>query len=382
MQERKPEVKAIKAYIQTLIATIPEPRAGKNLKFPREFLILCLLFSHIAEPDGWYAKADYCEDHFHEIVAIYNDLGYTKQIKAAPSHDTLNRFSIIITLDAYVEFQCNFIESIEKGQIIVDGKLMRTIQKMSPNSKAYTVNVYSVEHNMCFQQGFCNRKKGELATALELLNPMNIKGKIVTADALYCQTRVMQIIGDKEADYCIQLKMNQKRACAKAEKLLDDPNLVGDNIIKIEEDRDGQKILRTYRFVTNVNELKDAKELKRFPYLKTIIAEEKLVADKGSNYKLSEQKRYFLTSSDNIDELPTNIRNHWYIENKLHYNLDVLMREDSCRSRKGNAPKNINILNKICLFIINKAAEVFDRPLKRAKATITRLSPIQLYNAV
>lgn len=73
------------------------------------------------------------------------------------------------------------------------------------------------------------------------------------------------------------------------------------------------------------------------------------------NGEISTEDRYFITSLTNIDEIAFAIRHHWSIENQLHWNLDVIFREDSARARKDNSPLNMNILRKTALNLLNQA---------------------------
>ena len=70
---------------------------------------------------------------------------------------------------------------------------------------------------------------------------------------------------------------------------------------------------------------------------------------------ITRDTRYFITSLSNIDEFSDAVRKHWSIENQLHWNLDVIFREDAARARKDNSPLNMNVLRKTALFLANQA---------------------------
>ena len=71
--------------------------------------------------------------------------------------------------------------------------------------------------------------------------------------------------------------------------------------------------------------------------------------------EISSDTRCFITSLTNIDEFAYSVRRHWSIENQLHWNLDVIFREDDARARKDNSPLNMNILRKTALALVNQA---------------------------
>ena len=71
--------------------------------------------------------------------------------------------------------------------------------------------------------------------------------------------------------------------------------------------------------------------------------------ESGGN--VTSDTRYFITSLTSIDEFSDAVRKHWSIENQLHWNLDIIFREDASRARKDNSPLNMNVLRKTALFL-------------------------------
>ena len=73
------------------------------------------------------------------------------------------------------------------------------------------------------------------------------------------------------------------------------------------------------------------------------------------NSQQREEKRYYITSLTDLSEFSDAVRKHWSIENQLHWNLDVLFRDDACRVKKDNSPLNMSVLRKCALNLLNQA---------------------------
>lgn len=71
--------------------------------------------------------------------------------------------------------------------------------------------------------------------------------------------------------------------------------------------------------------------------------------------KETTETRYYITSLTTLTEFADTVRKHWCIENQLHWNLDVIFREDACLAKKDNSPKNLNIIRKIAMRLLNAA---------------------------
>ena len=178
------------------------------------------------------------------------------------------------------------------------------------------------------------------------LNMFDFEGSIITTDAMGCQKVIVSQIIDNKADYVIGLKGNQGNLFEDVKfyfrsesvpKLLEGP-----------EKGHGRIEAREYYLETDIEWLEQKSE---WSGLNAIGAVHSTVEEEG---RVRQETRYFITSLTEIADFAYAVRKHWSIENQLHWNLDVIFREDASRARKDNSPLNMNILRKTALSLARK----------------------------
>ena len=190
-------------------------------------------------------------------------------------------------------------------------------------------------------------KSNEITAIPDLLEWLDIKGAIITIDAMGCQREIAEKIINKEADYILALKGNQGTLHKDIVDVFEDDELLKELHVKLYEDADkghGRIEERRCKAVLMPESL--AKE-HNWPGLKTII---EISSKRTIGDKVEREKRYYISSIEpNAQLLSESIRSHWAIENSLHYILDISFRDDDSRIRKGNAPQNIGIIKHAAL---------------------------------
>ena len=128
------------------------------------------------------------------------------------------------------------------------------------------------------------------------------------------------------------------------------PELYHNITSKCTLDKDHGRIeKREYSLTTDISWLERRAEWQNLHAIGMVRSE----TESGGN--VTSDTRYFITSLTSIDEFSDAVRKHWSIENRLHWNLDVIFREDAARARKDNSPLNMNVLRKTALFLANQA---------------------------
>ena len=201
-----------------------------------------------------------------------------------------------------------------------------------------------------------DEKSNEITAIPKLLKVLDIKGAIVTIDALGCQKEIVSTIIDKEADYLITLKKNQEGLYNRVENLFREAfakERVGyefsDYIPRGVSH--GRKEMRIYQVLNNVQDLVDPDE--QWKRLTSVCRVQYYALLKNGKSKL--ETRYFITSlSHQAPQMSQSIRGHWSIENQLHWVLDVDFNEDDSRIKKDNAPENLAIIRHIALNLLKQ----------------------------
>jgi len=180
---------------------------------------------------------------------------------------------------------------------------------------------------------------------------IDIKGDTVTIDAMGCHSEIAAKIRSKQADYVLAVKENQRtlheeikeyfQFLDEGKRARDLPEDVWESDIEKEHGRIEKRRVRTacgIGFLSNRKQWKDIKTIVEYRCERTVREETAITC------------QYYISSKEGFaDEFGRIIRNHWSIENNLHWALDVSFGEDRCRARKDNSPKNLTVLRKIAL---------------------------------
>lgn len=241
----------------------------------------------------------------------------------------------------------------EIKEISIDGKAIRSTNNHGNPAKALQiVTAYEVNSKIPVAQIEIKDKTNEIIAGREILNMFEIKGAIITADAIHCQKETIKEIVEKEGEYIIQIKENQKSLYQDIRLLFDD-NLAdkksSSEYLESETDEmNGGRIEKRTCYVLqgleSLNYLKD--RLKEWSKVKQIFCIKREVEKKG---KKTEEKSYYITSlTEKPEKLMKYVRNHWKIES-MHWMLDVDFKEDNCPIQSENTQKILNMLRKLAI---------------------------------
>jgi predicted transposase YbfD/YdcC len=266
---------------------------------------------------------------------------------------------------AFGRLTATLVAALAKGGVIaIDGKSLKgAYEKGEKSSPRMMVSAYAAGLRLTLAT-VAAKDRNEVDAALEVLGLIDLKGKIVTADALHCHRRMVETIIEKGGDYCITLKGNQDsllsdaRAClGKADKAKKKPPAA-----KTEESGHGRIETR----VAVVVEAQGMAEHHEFAGLKAFGRIESTRQIDGRTE--TDVRFYALSRKLTPQELLATARAHWQIENALHWQLDVSFREDAARNRKDNGPANIAVLRRRALDVarLDQSKGSLTAKLKRA----------------
>jgi len=192
-------------------------------------------------------------------------------------------------------------------------------------------------------------KSNEITAVPKLLKMLTLKGAIVTADALNCQRTIAAQIVDQQGDYALALKGNQGTLFDDVVLLLDDPESKVSTAQPVVEADHGRIETRTATVSTEIDWLEKQHQ---WPGLKAI---GKVVRVRETAEKTTSETAYYLLSAALPPErFNAVVRQHWGIENSLHWRLDVVMNEDRDRTRMGHGPENLAVLRHMAINAMQK----------------------------
>jgi predicted transposase YbfD/YdcC len=214
-------------------------------------------------------------------------------------------------------------------------------------------------------------KSNEITAIPLLLDVLDLKDALVSIDAIGCQIEIASKIIDKAGDYLLAVKQNQKTLYEDIQSafLVHENN---ENTTFVTEEINGSKFeKRTCKIMTDITHITKAEDWKN---LQTIVKIESEIYHKSKN-KTTTEERYYISSQTNSPETFLKYtRNHWLIENKLHWSLDVILKEDQSRKRNNNVTENFSIVLKLVLKLLQ------EKQLKNKKISIKRMRKMAAWN--
>jgi predicted transposase YbfD/YdcC len=270
-----------------------------------------------------------------------------------PSHDTFSRLFRNLAPEQFGEsfrrFMAQFSEQLQ-GVVAIDGKVLRrSFDRASGKSPLHMVSAWGSEQRLVLAQIATDAKSNEITAVPRLLRMLSLKGTIVTADALNCQRAIAEQIVEQKGDYALALKGNQGTLYDDVVLLLDDPELKSSIAAPVVEADHGRIETRTATVSTEIDWLQKQHQ---WPGLKAI---GKVVRRRETADKTTTETAYYLLSQVLSPERFNQVaRQHWGIENSLHWRLDVVMNEDQDRTRMGHGPHNLAVLRHMAINAMQK----------------------------
>lgn len=335
---------------------LPDPRSERNQDHPLLSILLVAICGAISGADNWvdieaYGKAK--QEWLKTLIALPHGI---------PSHDTFGRVFRFIDPQAFQERFLGWVGQLGEvthGQVVaMDGKHMRG-SKDAPRGKEglYMVSAWAVEQGIVLGQRAVDEKSNEITAIPELLEVLALDGCIVTIDAMGCQTDIAEKIVSQGAHYMLAVKGNQGT-------LAQD---IADLFAGFEHDH-WHAVVHDYHKTVNkdharleirecwvVSQPEYLTYLRRYPDWKDLHSLVKVLSQRRLNGKITTKTRYFISSLNPTAQHALAIcRDHWQIENDLHWVLDVAFAQDHNRVHKDHAPQNLAVLQHIALNLLKQ----------------------------
>jgi len=330
---------------------LPDLRQSGKVMYPlAEVLLLCLL-AVLAGAETITDIARFGEKKL-ELLRLFRPFD-----AGTPAHDHLG--DILATLDAEA-FQRCFVAwvaaliGVAEGVIAIDGKTVRR-SKGAGQAAIHMVSAFAARQRLVLGQVKVADKANEIVAIPKLLDMLAIEGAIVTIDAMGCQRAIAQKIIDKKADYLLALKGNQGTLRDDVELFANEQKAKDfkDTTVSRHETVDGDHGRIETRSVTVIHDVGWLRERHQWPGLQSVVMVE---STREIGDKIERETRFYVTSLALLASLiGPYIRDHWAVENSLHWVLDMVFRDDECRLRTLNAPANFTTLKHMALNLIRKA---------------------------
>jgi predicted transposase YbfD/YdcC len=345
---------------QTPVATITEHFS--KLDDPRRYnkrhllldIIVIAICAAICGADNWVEVENFGnakQDWFKQFLKLPHGI---------PSHNTFGRVFAFLDTE---QFQACFVEWIQavnevtQGQIVaIDGKKLRRSHDRTIGKNAiHMVSAWASENRLVLGQIKVDDKSNEIPAIPQLLDMLEISGCIVTIDAMGCQKEIAKKVIDGNADYMLAVKGNQGNLYEDVKGLFDyarETAFVDCDYYRTEDNGHGRIEFRECWTISDPEYLGRIRNLSDWKDLQTIVM---VKSERRIGEKRTSEVRHYISSLDgDAKQALKAVREHWGIENKVHWVLDIAFREDDSRIRKGNGAQNFAVLRHIALNLLKQ----------------------------
>jgi predicted transposase YbfD/YdcC len=336
---------------------LPEPRQKAKVLYPLPELLLCCLVGVLCGAEGWVEVEEYGEaklDFLRRFLPFEHGIA---------SHDTFS--DVFNALDregfkaAFIAWTAALQEDIREI-VAIDGKtLRRSFDRGQGHGPIHMISAWATGQRLVLGQLAVGAKDNEITAIPELLALLSLKGAIVTIDAIGCQKKIADAIRRRGADYLLALKDNQPTLHRDVADFLIEQRAVGfkdcaagSSATHQTTDADHGRIETRHHWITS-----DIAWLRqRHPAWPDLTSIAMIEAERQEPGKpATRQTRFYIASiAPDAVEFARAARQHWGIENGLHWVLDVILREDECRIRKRNGPANFATIRHITLNLLQR----------------------------
>ncbi len=242
------------------------------------------------------------------------------------------------------------IHILTEGQVVtIDGKKLRgSYNREDRASTIHMISAYASSNKLVLGQLKTEAKSNEITAIPELIKMLDIKGTLVTIDAMACQTKIAKTIIEQGGDYMLAVKSNQGKLRQAIEKAFSSQRANIADDLSLEQGHGSIESRQCYVF----DSTKLESDFSRWKDLKSIVMVENFRVEKGKSVDLD--YRYYISSKKiSAGQAAMAVREHWGIES-MHWVLDVTMNEDACQIYKDHGAENLSCLRHMSLNMLRE----------------------------
>lgn len=347
------------SYFLERLSSLKDPRQSWKVLYPLEEILLLILCATASGADDFVEMAEWGRMQLDFLRRFY------PYRHGLPSHDTLNDVMNALDHQLFESLFVDWVNSLSAGEadlIGIDGKTSRR-SGGSGQKPLHLVSAWAGEQKLVLGQEATDEKSNEITAIPALLKRLDINGCLITLDAMGTQKNIARQIIEGEGDYLLAVKGNQGTLQDDIRTFFQRPpqTYVMDDYSSVEKNH-GRIEQRRCRICTNIDWLEQQRDWKG---LAAIVEVSLTVEQKGVSTTYC---RYYISSLAMTAKAALYaVRSHWGIENKLHWVLDVIFKEDQARTRSGNGPKNMAIVRHIITNLLRQVSGKASLKVKRKK---------------
>ena len=357
---------------------LPDPRREQGRIHRLDEIVFIATCAVLCGADSWEQIADYAHSKLDWLRTFLTLPG------GVPSHDTFRR--VFCLLDPLAFQQCFYAwitalmqrrgltpiaaDPPELRPIAIDGKAQRgSARRTVGRSALHVVSAWAVENRLTLGQVATDAKSNEITAIPELLALLDLKGAVVTIDAMGCQKEIAADIIDGEGQYLLAVKENQPHLYEDIGRAFDEALEHGEPGVdftecQTEEVRGGRRETRTCCVITHPRGIRDARLWAGLTAIVLVISHREV-----DGVSSDEIRSDIGSAAGTAEDYLRGARGHWGIENALHWVLDVCFREDDQRHWAGNSAQNLAWLRKMALCLLKSEEKSQGKSIARRRLT-------------
>jgi predicted transposase YbfD/YdcC len=330
---------------------LADPRINRRKRHKLVDILVISLCGFLAGCEGWVDV---------ELFGISKRRWLEKFLElpnGIPSHDTFGRVFALLDPHQLTSVLRQFVQtvagSLEGEAVAIDGKTLAGSGESTTAKEAlHLVSAWATQHGVVLGQVATADHSNEITAIPKLLQLLDVRGAVVTIDAMGCQKEIASQVRAQGADYVLAVKDNQKNL-AKAVQFQMGPGRPGHSKgarskLQTRDKDHGRKEQRTYTAMAAPRCITS-----QWPDAQSIVRVCRETID-GHGKKTKEVRDFISSLPPHVERLAALIRGHWGIENRLHWSLDVTFNEDQSRIRQGHAAENAGLLRRLALSILKQ----------------------------
>jgi predicted transposase YbfD/YdcC len=331
---------------------IGDPRQAKKVEHDLVELLVVAVCAVLAGADDFVEIEEWAKE---KLVWLRQ---YLRLENGIASHDTFGRVFAAIDAQAFGaafrRWVSSVVPALAKDEVVsIDGKTSRRSGKVG-GTPLHLVSAFAAGAGLVLGQQATAEKSNEKTAIPELLASLALEGCIVTIDAMGTQPNIAQAIRDRGAHYILSVKDNQPTLAGSAADFFQAFQGAPDKTAHtfdevVEKDHGRFEVRRCYAF----DQIDCLHAPQRWPDLASfaVIASQRTI--KG---KTTLEHRFYISSLPaDAARLNGSIRQHWRVENSLHWCMDVVFGDDNMRARTDNAAHNFAVMRHFALNLIRLA---------------------------
>ena len=359
----EPQTPSLKLSLIAHFQDLPDPRVNRTKAHDLIDVLVIAICALLCGAESFDDMEDFGtakEAWFKTFLTLRNGI---------PSHDTINRVFAALDprafLDCFLRWTQSLRQAVHQEVVALDGKALRRALNKKQSVK-YIVSAWAEGNGLVLGQLKVADKSNEITALPELLRVLELSGCIVTVDAMGTQKKIAKEIIEADADYVLALKGNHETVHEEVKTFLDaavaeraQPRPAGAKLSAaaahlathetVEKDH-GRIETRRYYQSADLDWFADRKKWAGLQSVGMVEAIREVVGGEQT----TERRYYLMSLPSGVETFARAARSHWGVENKLHWVLDVQMREDLSRARAGHAAENLATLRRLALNLLRR----------------------------